>query len=192
MTLLETPRLILRLPQKSDAERIANQLDNLAVSGNLARVPHPYRLADARAWLATRRPGLAPTDTTFAIDLPGEGLIGHVGFHRDIRGDTVIGYWLGEPYWGKGFMTEATARSLDWFFENTREPLVRSGVFYFNIASLKVQEKLGFTETGRSRLHCLARGEDVEHIDTQLTRATWQARRDAALTPPHSLKGPKT
>lgn len=183
MTVLTTPRLILRLPNRSDAERITALLDNLAVSGNLARVPYPYRLADARAWLATRRPGLAPTDTTFAIDLPGEGLVGHVGFHRDMRGETVIGYWLGEPYWGKGYMTEATAASLDWFFASTREALVRSGVFYFNAASLKVQEKLGFVETGRSRLHCLARGEELEHIDTQLTRAAWAARRDAALQP---------
>lgn len=183
MTTLETARLILRLPLKGDAERIALLLNDPAVSGNLARVPHPYRLADARAWLATRRPGLAPTDTTFAIDLPGVGLIGHVGFHRDMRGDTVIGYWLGQPYWGRGYMTEATAASLEWFFSNTREVLVRSGVFYFNAPSLKVQDKLGFVETGRSRLHCLARGEDVEHIDTQLTRSAWAARRDAALLP---------
>ena len=51
-----------------------------------------------------------------------------------------------------------------------------SGVFAFNAASLAVQKKLGFIETGRSRLHCLARAADLEHIDTELTRSAWTAR----------------
>ena len=70
-------------------------------------------------------------------------------------------------------MTEATRAVVDWYFGATDAPRIRSGVFSFNKASLAVQRKLGFTETGSSRRHCLARGEEVRHIDTELSRADW-------------------
>jgi len=172
---LRTPRFILRPARADDAEPIARYLNDFAVAGNLARVPFPYHLSDARAWLRTRVPGLPVEETTFSIDLPGEGLAGHVGFHRGPNAP-ILGYWLGQPFWGRGIMTEAVTASLQWFFEVSSAPVLLSGVFHFNIASLRIQAKLGFTETGRSRLLCLARGGEVEHIDTQLTRSVWKAR----------------
>ena len=118
--------------------------------------------------------------TGFILDLPGGGLIGHAGFHPDVQG-TVIGYWLGEPFWNRGFMTEAAIAILDWYFGATTSVSVSSGVFHFNRASLAVQKKLGFTETGRSFRLCLARKEEVRHIDTELTRARWLQRAGHAV-----------
>lgn len=176
MTLtLRTPRFILRQPQVGDAELIARYLNDFAVSGNLARVPFPYHLSDAKAWLRTRLPNLPVEETNFSIELPGEGFAGHVGFHRGPQGP-ILGYWLGRPFWDRGIMTEAAIASLDWFFAASSAPSVYSGVFHFNAASLAIQTKLGFTQTGRSTLLCLARGAEVEHIDTQLTRSVWKAR----------------
>jgi RimJ/RimL family protein N-acetyltransferase len=172
---LQTSRFILRPSQADDAEPIARHLNNFEVSGNLARVPFPYHLSDAKAWLNTRLPDLPAEATNFAIDLPGEGLVGQVGFHRGPAGP-IIGYWLGQPFWGRGIMTEAVVASLDWLFSVSPEPVVYSGVFHFNAASLAIQAKLGFTQTGRSTLLCLARGAEVEHIDTKLTRSVWKAR----------------
>ena len=175
ITILQTPRLLLRPPQQGDAEPIARYLADFGVAGNLARVPYPYHLSDAKAWLRSRVPGLPVEETTFSIELPGEGLAGHVGFHRTAAGP-VLGYWLGAPFWNRGIMTEAVTASLHWFFDHSAAPVLLSGVFHFNAASLRIQTKLGFTETGRSRLLCLARGGEVEHIDTQLTRSVWKAR----------------
>jgi RimJ/RimL family protein N-acetyltransferase len=172
---LHTPRLVLRPPAGDDALAIHRHLNDYAVAGNLARVPFPYRLSDARAWLRTRQLELPVDETNFAIELPGEGLVGQVGFHSGPHGP-IIGYWLGQPFWGRGIMTEAVIASLDWFFATSPEPVVQSGVFYFNAASLAIQRKLGFEQTGRSRLLCLARGAEVEHIDTQMTRSVWKAR----------------
>ncbi|MDB5472971.1 MAG: family N-acetyltransferase [Devosia sp.] len=172
---LQTQRLLLRPAQMGDAEPIARYLDDFDVAGNLARVPFPYHLSDAKAWLRTRKSTLPVEDTNFSIELPGTGLVGHVGFHRGAQGP-IIGYWLGKPFWGRGIMTEAVAASLEWFFNATGAPVIYSGVFHFNLASLAIQTKLGFTETGRSTLLCLARGAEVEHIDTQLTRSVWKAR----------------
>ena len=176
---LETSRLVLRQPVMADAERIARFLDNFAVSGNLSRVPYPYRLADAKGWLRTWRPDTPAGETGFTIELPGEGLIGHVGFHNDVEG-TVIGYWLAQPFWSRGFMSEAAAASIDWYFSATGVAALDSGVFAFNKASLAVQKKLGFTEISTSKRHCLARQEDLRHIETRLTRARWDEQRHGA------------
>lgn len=175
---LNTRRLILRQPRLSDAERLTAYLDNFAVAGNLARVPYPYRLSDAKAWLKSWRPDRRAEDTGFTIDLPGEGLIGHVGFHTDTRG-TQLGYWLAQPFWNRGLMTEAVGGALHWFFETSDLEVLKSGVFHFNRASLAIQRKYGFVETGTDMLLCLARGEEVRHIDTELTRAAWAERRAA-------------
>ena len=172
---LNTSRFILRQPQVGDAEAIARYLNDFEVAGNLARVPFPYHLSDATAWLRTLLPNLPLEATNFAIDLPGHGLIGQVGFHQGPDGP-IIGYWLGRAFWGRGIMTEAVIASLDWLFSATGTEAVYSGVFHFNAASLAIQTKLGFTQTGRSTLLCLARGAEVEHIDTKLTRSVWKAR----------------
>ncbi len=176
---ITTPRLVLRAPRDSDAEAIAHHLNDFAVAGNLARVPFPYHLEDAQAWLRTRRPGLPAEQANFALELEG-AYIGQVGFHPGPRGP-IIGYWLGQPFWGRGLMSEAVSACLFWFFGATNAPRVYSGVFHFNAASLAIQNKLGFTETGRSTLLCLAREAEVEHIDTQLTRERFLMRAQVPL-----------
>jgi RimJ/RimL family protein N-acetyltransferase len=176
---LRTKRLILRQPKADDAARIVRYLNNFRVAGNLSRVPYPYREVDAHAWLRSWRPDKPPGETGFTVELPGEGAVGHAGFHPDAQG-TVIGYWLGEPFWNRGFMTEAVAAILDWYFESTSAVSISSGVFHFNKASLAIQRKLGFTETGSSYRLCLARKEEVRHIDTELTRARWARRLESA------------
>jgi len=169
---LTTERLILRPPSMDDAAPIARYLNNFAVTGNLAQVPYPYAPGDAERWLAGLSENPAPESTSFAIELPGAGCIGNVGLHL-IRGRPELGYWLGEPFWHRGIMTEAAGAVMAWYFGLGRQTIVHSGAFHFNKASLAVQKKLGFTETGTSYRHCLARGEEVRHIDTQLSRAGW-------------------
>ena len=170
---LLTERLILRPPQMGDAEPIARYLNDLEVAGNLARVPFPYHLSDARAWLATQQARQAPNQTSFSIELAGVGYVGHIGY-QPAGEDAIIGYWLGKPHWGRGIMTEAAIATVRWFFERTAAKAIYSGVFHFNAASLAIQHRLGFTETGRSTLLCLARGAELEHIDTKLTRERFQ------------------
>lgn len=167
---LMTERLRLRPPQLSDAPRIADLLNNFAVSGNLVAVPYPYLESDAAAFLTK-----VSNDTgivEFAIELPNHGMIGQIGFH-----DARLGYYLGQPYWGRGLVSEAVGAALDWFFSSSDKTVVPSGYFAFNKASAAVQRKYGFVETGQSMMHCLARNEQVRHIDTQLTRTAWNGTR---------------
>ncbi|NGP16556.1 GNAT family N-acetyltransferase [Devosia aurantiaca] len=82
--IIETPRLVLRPPIATDAEAIANNLNDFAVSGNLAQVPYPYRLADAKSWLRTRRLDTSVERMNFAVEYQG-AYIGQVGFTRAKR-----------------------------------------------------------------------------------------------------------
>jgi RimJ/RimL family protein N-acetyltransferase len=172
---LETKRLLLRPHRHDDAERIVRFIGDFDVAGNLARVPYPYTPKDAGMWLDSQaeRPDPAPDATAFAIDIKGEGYVGTVGIHQGDSGEPVLGYWLGKPWWGRGYMTEAAGTVRDWYFAATNSERLLCGAFHFNAASLAIQRKLGFVETGRSRIYCLARGEDIDHIDTALTRTSF-------------------
>lgn len=166
---IETQRLLLRRPKLRDAPRIAALLNNFEVTKNLARVPHPYTLNMAVDWLVRQKKEWSPDSVTFAICHPRQGLMGFCGMHREGR-DAEIGYWLGEPFWGKGYMTEAAAGVIQWYFSTSGANRMVSGVFYFNAASLAVQEKLGFVRTGIGKRICLAQNADIDHIETELTR----------------------
>ena len=87
-----------------------------------------------------------------------------------ICGAPEFGYWLAEPYWGKGFATEAAAAVLSHAFKTRDVERVVSGVFKDNPGSLNVQKKLGFKLTGHDALWSPARGEMVDHVETELTR----------------------
>ncbi len=174
--LLETSRLRLRPPGLGDARRLADYLNNFAVSGNLARVPYPYALDDAHIWLSSWRADAPPADTSYILELRGEGAVGAAGF-RDHDGIGVLGYWLAQPFWGQGLMTEALCAIFDWYFATTEADHIVSGMFHFNMASAALQMKFGFVETGRSVCRCLARGQELEHIDTELTREAFELSR---------------
>lgn len=172
--LLTTPRLRLRAPSIGDATRFTELLGNFEVAKNLLNVPHPYSMENARQFLANWRANPCPENTRFVIELGTDGAIGVIGYRETEKGAR-LGYWIGQPFWGRGLMTEATKAVVHWYFSVTRAEMILSGAFHFNMASLAVQHKLGFVETGRATLHCLALGEDVEHIDTELTREAFEA-----------------
>ncbi len=87
-----------------------------------------------------------------------------------------IGYWLGEPFWGKGYMSEAVAGLVAELFASLPTDVITSGMFVGNGASLRVQQKLGFTVTGESMLFCTPQQAELPHLSTLLTRAQYETR----------------
>lgn len=174
--ILRTRRLILRPAEAGDAPAIAAGLGDIEVTRWLARVPYPYGLDEAERFLAWERAQRADgDDRVFAIDRGG--FIGLVSL-RGRGPDPVLGYWLARAHWGQGLMSEAVAAVIDDAFTDTGIALLRSGVFVGNDRSLAIQTRSGFEIVGRSRQHNLALRRDLDHIDTQLTRA-----RHAEFTP---------
>ena len=141
---LETERLVLRAPRLADAKAIARHVNDRRIAENTARIPHPYGVADAEQFLAevNRQDGKA----TFAIVLKGE-IIGMCGLEpREAAAE--LGYWLGVPYWNRGYGTEAVRAVIDHAFGDLAHDALQAGARVSNPASRRVLEKCGFQWTG--------------------------------------------
>jgi RimJ/RimL family protein N-acetyltransferase len=155
-----TSRLVLRSPVKGDAAELCQLANDLSVAGNLGSMPYPYRPADADEFLARDRDWRRAPD--FVVEHKQFGFIGMVGFAQNEPGRTEVGYWLGRPFWGRGYATEAVKGALKWAKYEWGRKVVWAGHFADNRASGAVLVKAGFLYTGEVVFrHCRARGEPV-------------------------------
>lgn len=168
---LTTERLELRPIERADAGRVFELMSNWNVVRMLAMPPFPYSREDADVFI-TRRLALRdnPDDTFYAVSVNGE-LAGGIGVNPNDN----VGYWLGEPYWGRGYMTEALTAVVAEFFRSKDADRLTSGVFVDNPASLAVQRKLGFEVVGERTGPCLSRGGTVRQIETEIRRDVFEA-----------------
>jgi RimJ/RimL family protein N-acetyltransferase len=161
---IHTARLTLRPFRGADAARVAELAGAWEVARMCARVPHPYAVADAEAWFATQPEARAAGRAfDYAVETAAEGLIGAVGVERRKAGEApTLGYWIGQPYWGRGYATEAGAALLATAAHELGEADFRSEHFVDNLKSGIVLEKLGFAYTGEVRpMLSLARRTEV-------------------------------
>jgi ribosomal-protein-alanine N-acetyltransferase len=158
---IRTERLTLRPFNESDARRIAYLAGDYDVARMCGRVPHPYPVAAAYSWIDRhendRQKG---GEFAFAVTAPFDGLIGSIGVNR--TGDPAdaaweLGYWLGMPYWGFGYASEAGRALMDWARDQLGAKVFAAGHFVDNPASGNVLRKLGFVHTGSAELFGLAR-----------------------------------
>jgi len=149
-TKITTSRLTLRAPIRGDVPALVALADNKNIASRLSRLPSPYTRADAIGFVeifaqrADERP--------YAITLNGTDLIGVVGFSYAMGQYPELGYWLGEPHWGKGIMSEAVKGLLEAAFATSHYPVVRARALTDNAASIHVLEKAGFRKTGEAEM----------------------------------------
>lgn len=170
---LTTGRLVLRTPGPNDIDRIVALIRDEAVVQWLARVPWSYRRSDAETWVARAVDGAA-TGEEFAFAVDKGGLIGVVGL-RDVKTSPELGYWLGRAWWGQGVMTEAVGAVLSFAFDTLSLSGISSGAFKGNDASLAIQKKFGFIETGECEIPSLYHGRTLRHIDTRLSESAYRS-----------------
>jgi RimJ/RimL family protein N-acetyltransferase len=166
---LKTERLVLRAPRRGDATAIAALANDRRIAANTARIPHPYDTADAEQFIgaANRREG----ETCFIVTLD-ETPIGACGI--DPRADgPELGYWLGAPYWGRGFTTEAVRAVIDHAFGGLEHEALQAGARVSNPASRRVLEKCGFQWTGvqLTRIRAINSAAPVDRF--RLDRGLW-------------------
>ncbi len=178
---LESGRLLLRPPESADIPRIIMLIGDYEVAKNLARVPHPYTVDHARDFLARAARNRADgTGFNFAIQRKWDGVtIGGCGLHLE-NGVFEMGYWLGKPYWGKGYATEAARRLAGFAFHDLKAERLDAGFFHDNPGSGRVLEKLGAGAAGGGPRDCLARGHAVYCHRMVLARENFGRRKDAA------------
>jgi RimJ/RimL family protein N-acetyltransferase len=129
-------------------------------------IPHPYSLQDAEQWIATASNQSPETHFAVAIDdIVVGGIrigIGNPGPLGARKHSGEIGYWLGEPLWGRGIMSEAVQALSEWAFRELGLVRLHAAVFARNPASARVLAKAGYEYEGRMRA-CYFR--DGEYID---------------------------
>jgi len=178
---LETERLLLRPPEASDIAAMVALANDYDVAKNLSRLPHPYGEDDAKSFIAHADEGRAKgSDFNFAIiGKRDDAFMGVVGARLRDNGLFEIGYWLGKPYWGQGYATEAARKLAGFTFHALKATKVTAGYFHDNPASAHVLEKVGFRPDGASQRDCLARGHTVYCLGMLLERENF-GRRPAA------------
>jgi RimJ/RimL family protein N-acetyltransferase len=167
IAVLETRRLVLRGARLEDAKRVAALVNDRRIAENTARIPHPYTVDDATEWI---RAAMSQPATSYVITIAGE-VIGACGVdmrppfaplsptppsptHGGGRGaaegkpGAELGYWIGVPFWGCGYATEAARCLIDHAFGGLGYEVLTASARISNPASRRVLEKCGFQWTG--------------------------------------------
>jgi RimJ/RimL family protein N-acetyltransferase len=169
---ITTERLVLRPLELRDAARIALLAGDFDVASMTGTIPHPYNEQMAGEWIGSALAG--EEGTVFVIERDG-ALIGCVGYREDEKGGAELGYWLGKPYWGHGYATEASAAMVAYAFDAGGLDYLTIGHFADNPASARIIAKLGFTEQGEKIRECVAREEKARCVIYRLERGTAQS-----------------
>jgi RimJ/RimL family protein N-acetyltransferase len=168
---LETERLALRPPRLEDAGALATLANDRRIAENTLRLPHPYTLADAQAFITTANAG--DDETVFLITGRSGAILGACGIAA-LDGETPeIGYWLGVPFWGNGYATEAARALIDHAFGDLGYEVLQGGARVSNPASRRVLEKCGFqwTGVGLYRIRALKSSAPIDRF--RLDRGLW-------------------
>ena len=161
----------LRPWRAGDEASLAKYANNRKVWRNMRDLfPYPYTVDDARAWLA-KREGQQP-ENVFAIATATEA-VGGIGLHPQIdidRRTAEVGYWLGEPFWGRGIATRAVRALVGYAFANFDLARLQAHVFEWNPASARVLEKAGFTLEARVKKAVTKDGQTIDMFQYALVR----------------------
>jgi RimJ/RimL family protein N-acetyltransferase len=178
LAVLETERLALRAPRRADAKALARIINDRRIAINTARIPYPYGVEDAEQFIAAVNG--QGGETAFLITLE-DSLIGGCGVARSDSGPE-LGYWVGVPFWGQGFATEAARAVIDYAFGSLGHEVLESGARVSNPASRRVLEKCGFQWTGvrLARIRAISSAAPADRF--RLDRRLWESLKTLGRT----------
>ncbi|MBD7969038.1 GNAT family N-acetyltransferase [Paenibacillus gallinarum] len=157
-----TERLILRPLQLADAPSIQNLAGEKDVASTTLSIPHPYPDGAAESFIAATQERYSKNlGSTFAlISKETSELVGCAGMH--IVSDynrAELAYWIGKPYWGHGYATEAARRMLEYGFDELKLNRIWAAALDRNPASSMVMQKIGMKYEGKLVQHIKKWGE---------------------------------
>ena len=156
---------IIREWRIEDKSALAVNLNNLKILNNLRDgLPYPYTEQDAEDFIRTMLSANRNSTFAFAITLAAK-VIGSIGVFRqeNIHFQTAqLGYYIGEPYWGNGYMTSAIKQICKYVFEHTDIIRIFAEPFSHNIASCRALEKAGFKYEGTLKSNAVKCGNIVD------------------------------
>jgi len=164
---IRTERLFLRAPNLNDAKPMQVLANNKTIHEFLARLPYPF--TDAHALDFINNIARREEEHSYAIINKGADLIGIISLHVTRDKTPELGYWLGEPFWGMGFATEAVNGVLRAAL-NSGINKIYAHAIEENTGSIKVLKKAGFEEISTQIDDC------GQHKDKNVTKLVWRAK----------------
>ena len=156
---------VVRSWRTSDVEALIKHANNYKLWLNLRDAfPHPYNRQDARAYIRSVRERVPETTFAIAVDDEAVGSIGFVLRHDVERVSAEIGYWLAEPFWGRGITTEALAAVTKHAIETHGLTRIYALPFAWNVASCRVLEKAGYVLEARLRQSAIKDGKITDQM----------------------------
>lgn len=165
---LHSKRLILRPFDLADAPDVAALVGAREIASTTLAIPHPYEENMAVEWIVKHRPRYESGEgIAFAIvEMSSEILVGAIGLRISSEHQKAeMGYWIGVPYWGRGYATEAAFKILEYGFQDLGLNRIYAAHLVRNPASGRVLKKIGMNYEGRRRQDILKWGA-FEDLDT--------------------------
>ncbi|KAH7393912.1 acyl-CoA N-acyltransferase [Phaeosphaeria sp. MPI-PUGE-AT-0046c] len=185
--ILSTARLIIRPYHLQDAASMSLNGNSAAVAKYMhLTFPHPYTIEAGEVWVRMNIASPKPSHFAICEASSPDTAIGSIGLKlgNDTASHTAeLGFWIGEKYWGKGYMTEAIAPFTEWAFETfegkdgQRLRRLFSEVWSGNGASMRCFEKCGYAPEGIMKGHAEKNGEVMDVHLFGLTKADWEAKK---------------
>jgi [ribosomal protein S5]-alanine N-acetyltransferase len=170
---LDTVRLRIRAYSEADIAELVPLIGAREVAATTGRIPHPYTIEDARQFLVKIE---ADREVRMAVTLRDRGrFIGGIGLRLiEEHQSAELGYWLGVPYWGQGYATEAAREMLRYGFQQLRLHRIFASHFKNNPTSGRVLQKLGMRHEGCQREHIHKFGQFLDLELYGLLRRDWE------------------
>ena len=170
---LRTTRLVLRPFTPADAPRVHQLAGAREVALNTLTIPHPYPDGAAEEWIDSHEAKFEQGHVNFAID--DGNLVGAIGLVTKREDDIAeIGYWIGVPYWGRGYASEAAEAVIRYGFEDLGLNKIYAAHFARNPASGRVLQKLGMSHEGTLRQHHRKWDEYVDSEVYGILKSEWK------------------
>ena len=184
---LRTARLTLRPFTAADGPRVKVLAGDRLVADTTGSIAHPYEDGMAEAWISKHAAAFeAGREVQWAITRSeGDELLGAIGLmaaqpHRRAE----LGYWLGVPYWGHGYASEAAEAAVRYGFSEMDLARITAQIFPRNPASAHILQKLGMRQEGVLRRHYLKWDVLEDAVLYGLLREEWEVASGQAVTQP--------
>ncbi|WP_417671649.1 GNAT family N-acetyltransferase [Roseibium sp.] len=170
----EAVRVRLDMPRTDDLTDIRFLANNHRIAANLASMPHPFSLENAKS-LVARAEQAHGNNAIFAVRLRSTGRFIGIARYAELEpgGPVNVGYWLGEPFWGAGLATEAVHSLVDHAFTHGSMDELTGACRVTNPASRRVLVKSGFQYRDQSMIHSVGARGSVPIERYNLERAVW-------------------
>jgi ribosomal-protein-alanine N-acetyltransferase len=178
--LLNTPRLILRLPNEADSTEFQafdeRNMQHMSPWRSATGEPKKDHKAQLIQWEQELKEGKSIRFLLFLKDNPEGEIIGFCNFSQIFRGPfqaCYLGYHIDSTFEGKGLMSEAVAKAIEYMFETQKLHRIMANYKPSNKRSARLLQKLGFVIEGHAKKYLLINGQWEDHILTSLTNENW-------------------